>query len=893
MVDKSYGPLVPISEEIHQMKYRLEGESFEQAQYRFSSTLSDNDAHRHALTDILLDMRFLPAGRVQAAIGAPLQITPWNCFVSGTIGDDFDDIMAKATEAGQTMRLGGGIGYDFSTLRPRGSLIKSLNSQSSGPVSFMDIFDSICGTISSAGHRRGAQMGVLRVDHPDVEEFVNAKTNSNKLTRFNVSVGITDVFMRAVKEDDDFNLKFKGRVYKQIKARALWEQIMRNTWHWAEPGVLFIDRINEWNNLWYCEQIAATNPCVPGDTPVLTSNGYEIIEDLVGKTVDVWNGEVWSQVRPFSTGFNDTVNVNLSDGSVLRCTPNHEFCLAFSYNDSRDGKYTKIKASELKQGDMLAKFNMPVITEGVDYTIDPYSQGFYSGDGTAGYNYSFLYEPKWSCISRLEKYGSVKDFSDKRKIWKHGQMFDKRFVPINGSLNYKLNWLAGLLDSDGTKTNDKNGSGFQITSTSEDFLLNVRLMLTTLGCQTKVVLGDTEGMKKMPDGRGQHKEYFCKTTYRLLIGNTDSHSLWELGLKTSRISFEERIPQIDARQFIKVVSVSKSEPCETFCFTDKISGRGTFNGVVTGQCGEQPLPPYGACLLGSFNLVKYVKGTNLKFFDGSLFYKDIMAVVRAMDNIIDIGIYPLRQQEEEGKSKRRMGLGVTGLANALEYIGFPYGTPGFIRQMNLILETLRDVSYEASIELAKEKGPFPLYDERFLTGKFIQTLPVRLQDGIKKHGIRNSHLLSIAPTGTISLAADNVSSGIEPVFTHSYVRTINTADDVRHEEVEDYGFRVWGVRGRTANELTPEEHVAVLVNAQRWIDSSCSKTCNVGSDVSFDRFKNIYMTAYDEGGKGCTTFRAAGKRVGILNEKKKEYIDDEDEVLVCAIDPTTGQPTCS
>lgn len=512
----------------------------------------------------------MPAGRVQAAIGSPLKVTPWNCFVSGTISDDFNDIMEKAKEAGHTMRLGGGIGYDFSTLRPRGSLIKSLNSYSSGPVSFMDIYDSICGTIASAGHRRGAQMGVLRVDHPDIEEFVHAKRNDHKLTRFNVSVGITDSFMSAVKQGTDFVLKFRGRTYKTVDARALWDAIMRSTWDWAEPGVLFIDRINEWNNLSYCEQIAATNPC-----------------------------------------------------------------------------------------------------------------------------------------------------------------------------------------------------------------------------------------------------------------------------------------------------------------------------------GEQPLPPYGACLLGSFNLVKYVTGN--KKFRYEQFYDDITSTVRAMDNIIDLGIYPLPQQEQEGKSKRRMGLGVTGLANALEYMGYPYASERFMNEMSTILGHLRNTVYDTSIELAKEKGPFPLFDKRYCEAKFVAGLPESLRDKLGRYGIRNSHLLSIAPTGTISLSADNISSGIEPVYTYSYTRTINTQEGMRYEDVEDYGYRVWGHKGRTANDLTVEEHVQVLCTAQRYVDSSVSKTCNVGPDVSWDRFKSAYMQAYDGGAKGITTFRAAGKRTGILQEKviEKEYIDDEDQVQVCSIDQVTGQPTCS
>lgn len=256
----SYGPTLPISQEIHQTKYRSEGETFEDAMMRLSSTLSDDTDHRRSLTEIFLEQRFMPAGRVQSAIGSPKQVTPWNCFVSGIIHDSFDDIMDKAKEAGITMRLGGGIGYDFSSLRPRGSRIKSMGSQSSGPISFMDIFNALCGTIASSGHRRGAQMGVLRVDHPDIEEFIHAKRNSTALTRFNISVGVTDEFMEAVKRGGEFHLKWRGKIYSTVDARSLWDQIMRSTWDWAEPGVIFIDRINKENNLWYCETITTTNP---------------------------------------------------------------------------------------------------------------------------------------------------------------------------------------------------------------------------------------------------------------------------------------------------------------------------------------------------------------------------------------------------------------------------------------------------------------------------------------------------------------------------------------------------------------------------------------------------------------------------------------------------------
>jgi len=588
------GPTVPVSQEIHKMKYRGVGEGFKEAVVRQANALKDSDEHFLELKEILGNQRFLPAGRIQSAMGSPRSVTPYNCFVSGTIPDSMDGIMDRAKEAAKTMQLGGGIGYDFSTLRPRGALIRSLDSRSSGPLSFMEIFDSVCRTISSAGHRRGAQMGVLRVDHPDIEEFIRSKQNSDKLTNFNISVGITDKFMDAVKYDENFDLIFEGRVYKTIKATALWDEILRATWDWAEPGVLFIDRMNAKNNLWYCEDIAATNPC-----------------------------------------------------------------------------------------------------------------------------------------------------------------------------------------------------------------------------------------------------------------------------------------------------------------------------------GEQPLPPYGACLLGSFNLTKYVredyeydpdsgreKGSYV--FDYSQFKHDIPAIVRAMDNVVDRAIYPLPEQEMEAKSKRRMGLGLTGVANAVETVSGPYGSPEFMVTLEKIMTILRDTAYRTSTALAVEKGAFPLFDKAILSSGFYRTLPEGIRDGVARYGIRNSHLLSIAPTGTISLSADNVSSGIEPVFSHKYDRTIQSFDGPKVEEVTDYGYRVFNTRGVTANELPVLDHVRVLNLASQYVDSACSKTCNVGDDVSWDQFKEVYTTAYEGGASGCTTFRASGKRYGILSASKDEDVVEEtkgeaddntidtywDEGAACFIDPGTGLRTC-
>lgn len=326
------------------------------------------------------------------------------------------------------------------------------------------------------------------------------------------------------------------------------------------------------------------------------------------------------------------------------------------------------------------------------------------------------------------------------------------------------------------------------------------------------------------------------------------------------------------------------------------------------KLGEQPLPPHGACLLGSFNLTKYIKynhevGTVM--FDYDQLTDDIPPVVRAMDNIIDRAIYPLPEQKESALSKRRMGLGLTGLANAAEALGYKYGSPQFIAWQHEIMSLIRDDVYDASIVLAEEKGSFPLFDaEKYLQSEFAMTLPERIREGIAQYGIRNSHLLSIAPTGTISNVADNVSSGIEPPFSHYYDRVVQSFDGPRTERVSDYAYREWGVEGATALEISAQEHVDVLCVASQYVDSACSKTINIGDHVTWEEFKNVYIKAYEGGASGCTTFRAAGKRAGILTasssedvvEEEKEVDDfvNEKEVLggACVYDPNTGIRSC-
>jgi len=576
----------PIAEQMWDMKYRFkeyDGTPIDLTVHdtwgRISKHLASCEDHpdywAEAFYEALESFKFIPAGRINAGAGTgDRKVTLFNCFVMGTLEDSLTGIYDGLKDAVVTMQQGGGIGYDFSTLRPQGAEVKGVASDSSGPLSFMDVWDASCRTIMSAGVRRGAMMATMRCDHPDVEKFIEAKRDPVRLRMFNMSVLVTDKFMDAVKNDKPFDLVFNGKVYKTINAKSLWDKIMSATYHYAEPGVIFIDRINEMNNLNYCETIAATNPC-----------------------------------------------------------------------------------------------------------------------------------------------------------------------------------------------------------------------------------------------------------------------------------------------------------------------------------GEQPLPPYGACLLGSINLVALLKD------DYTIDHRNLATVValavRMMDNVVDVSKFPLPAQEQEAKAKRRIGLGVTGLADALALTGIVYGSDEAVEWTDKVMRLISVAAYQASIDLAKEKGPFPLFDaDKYLATENMKGMPGAIRSQIKEYGIRNALLTSIAPTGTISLYAGNVSSGIEPIFALSYERKVMQKDGSKVTEVvEDYGVTKWKRDNPnvplpksfvTAQTLTPNAHVRMQAAAQRWVDSSISKTINVPEDINFDDFKKVYMDAYDTGCKGCTTYRPNDVTGSVLTATEEGQIE-EGGACEIKFDEATGQ----
>jgi len=565
--------IAAISQQIWDMKYRFKAadgspidknvdDTFRRVARALARPERDRAMWEERFFEAMSGFRFLPAGRIISGAGTERDVTLFNCFVMGAIPDDMGGIFEALREAALTMQQGGGIGYDFSTLRPKGALVKGVGADASGPLSFMDVWDAMCRTIMSAGSRRGAMMAVMRCDHPDILDFIEAKQTAGRLRMFNLSVLVTDAFMQAVKEDARWDLVFNGTVIKTLPARDVWDRIMKATYAYAEPGVIFIDRINALNPLNYCETISATNPC-----------------------------------------------------------------------------------------------------------------------------------------------------------------------------------------------------------------------------------------------------------------------------------------------------------------------------------GEQPLPPYGACLLGSVNLARMVADPfeATASLDIDELSKLVTVAIRMLDNAIDVSRFPLPQQTAEANAKRRIGLGVTGLADALIMCGARYGSAQARRLTETWMAAIRRSAYLASTEIAREKGAFPLFDkDAYLGGEGTATLDADVRAAIAEHGIRNALLTSVAPTGTISLLADNVSSGLEPVFSFTYRRHILMPDGTRREEeVSDYAYRLYRrLRGEKAplsdafvdaQDLSPRDHLVMQAAIQKYVDSSISKTINVPEGIAFEDFKNIYTEAYELGCKGCTTYRPNDITGSVLeaNEKPK------------------------
>lgn len=484
--------------------------------------------------------------------------------------------------------------FDFSEVRGAGGRLEGYGWISSGDQVIAEVYPKIASLLS----KKAGQL-LDEIDMLDIGNYLGVIQTGRRGAEICLMDFGNQNWKRFATAKKDFWLHDNHHRTQSNNTLMFWEK--PSSWELSEVLQLMVESGGSEPGLLNAKEarrrapwFEGVNPCVTGNTPILTNKGYVPIKATVGKETEIWNGTQWSKVTPFSTGMNQTYLVSLSDGSQLECTGYHKWILQ---DESR------VATLDLKEGDKLAKFAMPVITAGDEYPIDAYSQGFYSGDGTTGYNHSNLYSTKWMCKDRLiGRFGEPTESGQDRCSWIHGAMMAKGFVPISGSLDYCLNWLAGILDSDGTVTRDVNGNGFQICAIDLQFLRNIQLMLTRMGVRAKISWGNEAGMRMMPDGKGGSKEYMCQQSYRLLIGNTDTYNLLNLGLKLERLETHSNPPQRDARRFVSVVSVMPIGYEETFCFTDPIANRGTFNGIVTGNCGEILLGDKSQCNLVEVDL---------------------------------------------------------------------------------------------------------------------------------------------------------------------------------------------------------------------------------------------------------------------------------------------------
>ena len=917
----------PIAEQIWDMKYRFKAadgtpidQTVEQTWQRIAKALAaveqDPAAWEQPFYDALEGFKFLPAGRITAGAGTGRHVTLFNCFVMGTVPDTMSGIFDGLKEAALTMQQGGGIGYDFSTIRPKGAPVKGVAADASGPLSFMDVWDAMCRTIMSAGSRRGAMMATMRCDHPDIEAFIEAKKDPARLRMFNLSVLVTDPFMAAVKADGPWQLTFGGVTCKTLPARDLWNRIMRNTYDFAEPGVIFIDRINAANNLNYIETIAATNPCVTADTWIATDQGLRQVSDLIGQRFNALVDGKAHESGPagfFPTGVKPVLRLSTSCGRSIRLTPDHLVRKVAEKTRWRlDCEW--LPAGDLVPGDeIILHDHRPAKVQRTKADDMGYLLGILVGDGVIRDDKTLISVwPLALCagggpwddpvmrhvetlLSDLPHRG---DFSGWQWIEGRGEArigtaalraLAESYGMSRGSKTltpqieaappgFAAAVLTGLFDADGSvQGSQSKGVSVRLSQSDLGLLRRTQRMLQRLGINS-VIYQDRRpsGTSSLPDGQGGSKDYPTAAQHELVIANDNLPRFAEVvGFrhrdKATRLAnaLSGYRRALNRDRFTAVVATV--EPAgEAEVFDVQVAGVNAFDagGLYVHNCGEQPLPPYGACLLGSVNLPTLVTGafTKKARLDVKALDALVRVAVRMMDNTVDASRFPLPQQEAEARAKRRIGLGVTGLADALLMTGLRYGSAKAAAQTESWMHGIARAAYLASVDLAREKGAFALFDaEPYLASGNMRAMDEDVRAAVRAHGIRNALLTSVAPTGTISLYAGNVSSGIEPVFAYAYSRKVLQKDGSRtEEEVVDYAVRLWrDLHGDAAlpdhfvnaQTLPPLDHVRMQAAAQRWVDSSISKTINCPEDISFDDFAEVYMAAWDQGCKGCTTYR--------------------------------------
>lgn len=975
-------PPQPISADVLREKYLKPGESSEKDLFaRVARALASVEAEPlraewEARFAANLDAGAIGAGRIMSAAGTDLQATLINCFVQpvgdciqGQDADGYPGIYEALREAAETMRRGGGVGYDFSRIRPRGAEVKATASLASGPCSYMDVFDHSCSTVESAGARRGAQMGVLRIDHPDVMEFITAKRTPGRWNNFNVSVAVTDEFMRTLQAGGDWALVHRARpgaaliahgahlrgdglwVYRTLPAQELWDTVMRSAYDFAEPGILFTDTINRENNLRYCEKITATNPCVTAGTWVMTTEGPAQVAQLVGRNFSaIVDGKAFRVESKgfFPTGRKPVLALRTREGHCLRLTADHRVRrVPRSTRHVQEVEW--VPAGQLACGDQIVLHDHRAMDgwAGAGTAEEGYLLGLLIGDGTLKAEKAILsvWAPQLQQVGngtlayaatgaagiiaaaeaaaatlrhRADFRGFQRSVGDGRGEARMASAplrdlafslgmrpgFKAITPAMEGqSSTFAAGLLRGLFDADGSVQGSQlKGVSVRLTQADETLLQTVQRILLRFGIASTIYAGRKAAQPRpLPDGRGGHRLYATRELFELVISG-DNLALFAQRVGFSDTAKRDRL-EVTLAGYVRALNrerftatVESLEPAgEEDVFDVTVADVHAFdaNGLYVHNCGEQPLPPYGCCNLGPVILPRFVRNAfgfgGLPQFDFERFAQAVATQVRALDNVLELTHWPLAQQHAEAMAKRRIGIGFTGLGNALSMLNLRYDAPEGREMAARIARGMRDAAYAASVELAKEKGPFPLFDANgyLEPGTFASRLDEPLKQSIRTHGIRNSHLLSIAPTGTVSLAfADNASNGIEPPFSWTYRRKKREGDGSRSEyDVEDHAWRLYRALGGDMEQLPPSfvsalqmpaaDHLAMMEAVQPYVDTAISKTVNVPADYPYDDFKNLYQEAWRACLKGLATYRPNDILGAVLEVKPAVSVEPE------------------
>ncbi len=858
-----------------------------------------------------------------------------NCYVIPSPEDSRQGILDNLKVMTEIMARGGGVGINLSTLRPRGSYIKTVNGTASGPCSWAQLYSVATGdVIQQGGSRRGALMIMLDDTHPDIEEFITVKRTAGKIEHANLSVCISDKFMEAVKEDADWDLIWQGEVKKTIRARSLWDLICKSAWESAEPGMVFMDRYNKLSNTWYYENIRCVNPCVTGDTLVSTEHGYTSARDLrVGMKVRTPSG-LKPIEKMYNNGLQRIYRVNFSDGGYLEGTADHKLKVV------RGKKYQWVPIAELTESDKVLvvanetfgpRQSLP--TEAMEYIAkrNLNAANFYDrklgltvgtvlGDGTLrelqSRNSHF-----YQCIVAFGThedgwYDTFTNLMTDMNIHTHRTLAEKEFVGEGGvavkhaSVRlecYKLatllvrigmipnikapqktipaafmcmekEFLAGILDglfsTDGSVLMKQDNPMLRFHTSSYELAQQVRLILLQFGIHGRIYRA-TRDEDIVYDGRSM---YGTGEKYDILIMNEGIARFYaEIGLshpeKAARLKeIAEDWHCIGGTWTASVVSVQDTErEEEVYDLYEPDTLTWVTNGYCSLDCGEQGLPPWGVCNLGALNLSAFVKDGQM---DWERLAETSKIAMRFLDNVIDANEYFIEENKQAQLGTRRTGLGTMGLADALIKMKVAYGSEASVPLIERIYTIIRDASYDASSDIAAEKGSFPHFDrEKYLQGQFIKHLPKAIQKKIKEQGIRNAVLLTQAPTGTTSLLA-GVSSGIEPVYDFAMVRRDRTGEHILYHPL----LQAWRDEHPNeptphyfvaSNDLSPEEHVRVQATIQRYTDSSISKTVNAPNNHTVEDVQRLYRLAYEMGCKGITYYRD-GSRDAVLTRVEDE-----------------------